>query len=139
MTPRMTRQATGTFTVQIAPVPLADGAADSTLARMTLAKTFEGDLKGTGRGEMLSAGSAATGSAGYVAIERVSGTLHGHRGSFALQHSGTLNRGVPQLSVTVVPESGRDELVGLSGRLQIIIEGGAHRYILDYELPEAPR
>jgi hypothetical protein len=87
---------------------------------------------------MLSAMGSVKGSAGYVAIERITATLHGRRGSFVLQHSGTMTRGTSQLSVTVVPDSATDELTGLAGRMNIIIEAGKHAYEFDYTLDETP-
>jgi hypothetical protein len=102
---------------------------------MSLAKRFHGDLEGTSQGQMLAAATAVKGSAGYVAIELVTGALGGRRGSFVLQHSGTMTRGTPQLTIAVVPDSGTDELAGLQGRMTITIEGGAHSYELDYSLP----
>jgi hypothetical protein len=131
----MTR-ATGTFDVKLAPLPAYDSTPDSKLGRLSVDKQFRGDLDATSKGEMLSAATNVKNSAGYVAIERVSGTLNGHQGSFVLQHSGTMNRGAPQLSVTVVPDSGTDQLVGLSGTLAIIIApDGKHSYEFDYTLP----
>jgi len=131
----MSGHATGLFEVKMSPAPLADATADASLGRMQLDKTFSGDLVGTGKGEMLMAGTAVKGSAGYVAIEHVSGTLGGRSGSFVLQHTGTMNRGAPRLSVTVVPDSGTGELAGLAGTLAIIIKDGQHRYEFDYTLP----
>jgi hypothetical protein len=132
--------ATGTFTVKMSPLPLAhpEIEADPAFGRMRLEKTFTGELSATGKGEMLSAGTATKGSAGYVAIECVTGTLNGRRGSFALQHTGTMNRGAPELSVTVVPDSGTEQLTGLAGKLAILIEGGEHRYEFTYTLPTQP-
>lgn len=130
----MSTHATGNFEVKLHPQPLSDPSADATLGRLSIDKQFSGDLKATSRGEMLSAGTATKGSAGYVAIERVSGTLHGRTGTFVLQHSGTMNRGEPQLSVTVVPDSGTAQLTGLTGRMAIIIDGGKHSYDFDYTL-----
>jgi len=101
---------------------------------MSLDKQYSGDLDATARGEMLSYMSGVKGSAGYVAMERVTGTLAGRSGSFVLQHSATMNRGVPQLSVTVVPDSGADELTGIAGSLTIVIEGGKHSYEFEYTL-----
>jgi putative acetyltransferase len=136
----MSTRATGLFEVRMSPAPLGDAGADATLGRMLLDKTFSGDLVGTGKGEMLMAGTAVKGSAGYVAIEHVRGTLGGRTGGFVLQHTGTMNRGEPQLSVTVVPDSGTGELVGLAGTLAIIIKDGKHRYEFDYTLPaQEPR
>jgi hypothetical protein len=134
----MTR-ATGTFDVKLNPLPAYDSTPGTTLARLSLDKQFHGDLDATSKGEMLSAATAIKNSAGYVAIERVSGTLNGQQGSFVLQHNGTMNRGAPQLSVTVVPDSGTDQLVGLSGNLAIIIApDGKHSYQFDYTLPTSP-
>ena len=131
----MTR-ATGTFDVKLNTLPAYDSTPGTTLARLSLDKQFHGDLDATSKGEMLSAATAIKNSAGYVAIERVSGTLNGQQGSFVLQHNGTMNRGAPQLSVTVVPDSGTDQLVGLSGNLAIIIApDGKHSYEFDYTLP----
>ncbi len=129
--------ARGSFDVKVTPVPLHEAGQHPMLARLTLDKRFHGDLDAASHGEMLSAGSVVKGSAGYVAIERVEGTLAGRRGSFALQHSGTMTRGVPSLTVTVVPDSGTEELTGLSGRMQIIISGKDHAYEFDYEIAPA--
>jgi hypothetical protein len=129
--------ARGPFDVKVTPAPLHDAGQHPTLARMTLDKRFHGDLDAVSHGEMLSAGSAVKGSAGYVAIERVDGTLSGRRGSFALQHFGTMTRGVPSLTVTVVPDSGTNELAGLAGHMQIIISGKDHAYEFSYEISPA--
>jgi len=134
----MSMIARGRFTVTLAPQPLSDVAEGATLGRMSIDKVFSGDLDGSSRGEMLSVMGAIKGSAGYVAMERVTATLHGHHGSFALQHSGTMDRGAPSLSVSVVPDSGTGELTGLSGRMQIEITGGEHFYTFEYVLPAAP-
>ena len=134
----MTTRAAGTFDVKLSPLPAYNDAEGAMLGRLSLDKTFQGDLTATSRGEMLSAGTAVKGSAGYVAIERVSGTLHGRSGSFVLQHSGTMDRGVPQLVVSVVPDSGTDELTGLAGTMRIDIESGAHSYVFDYTLGGSP-
>ncbi len=130
--------AKGTFTVKLQPQPPDAGPADATLGRMSIDKQFSGDLEGTSVGQMLSALTAVEGSAGYVAIEKVSGTLHGRSGTFVLQHSGTMTRGAPQLSVTVVPDSGTGPLAGLSGRMAIDIADGKHSYDFEYTLDEAP-
>jgi hypothetical protein len=127
----MTR-ATGPFDVKVLPQTPAEGE-EAAIGRMLLDKRFHGDLDATSKGQMLAAGTAVKGSAGYVAMELVSGTLHGRRGTFVLQHSGTMNRGEPSLTVTVVPDSGTEELTGLSGRMNIIIAEG-HSYEFDYEL-----
>ena len=126
----VTTRATGTFEVTLTPQPIAG----ELLSRMTIAKQFHGDLEGTSQGEMLAAGTATQGSAGYVAIERVTGTLNGRTGTFALQHSGTMTRGAPELVITVVPDSGTGQLVGLTGKMTIIIEGKKHSYTFDYSL-----
>src|SRR5262249_28072353 len=120
---------TGPFEVKLAPQPT-----DAALGRMSLDKQFHGDLEATSKGEMLAASTAVKGSAGYVAIERVSGTLHGRRGTFVLQHSGTMTRGAGVLTITVVPDSGTDELAGLAGTMAIDIADGRHAYTFDYTL-----
>jgi hypothetical protein len=104
------------------------------LGRFTLDKQFGGDLEGTSKGQMLSAGTSVQGSAGYVAIERVTGTLHGRSGSFVLQHTGTMTRGAPQLTVSIVPDSGTGQLAGLAGTMTLDIAGGNHLYELQYTL-----
>ena len=134
----MTARAKGSFEVDIAPLAVNDKAADSGVGRMSLNKTFLGDLDATSKGEMLTAMTAVKGSAGYVAIERVDGKLNGRAGTFALQHSGTMTRGEPTLSITVVPDSGTGELTGLAGKLTIKIEDKTHFYEFDYTLPEKP-
>ncbi|MGC2332800.1 MAG: DUF3224 domain-containing protein [Candidatus Acidiferrales bacterium] len=131
----MSNHARGTFEVKMAPLPADDPAGDASLGRMSIDKQFHGDLEGTGKGQMLSAMTNVKGSAGYVAMEKVSGTLKGRSGSFVLQHSGTMNRGVPQLIVSVVPDSATDQLAGLTGVLEIIIEGAKHSYHFEYSLP----
>jgi hypothetical protein len=130
----MTR-ASGTFEVKVSPQAM-DDKGDPLLGRMSLDKQFHGDLDATSKGEMLSAGTNVKGSAGYVAIERVSGTLQGHKGSFVLQHSGTMTRGVPQLSISVVPDSGTGQLTGLTGKMNINIVDGKHFYDFEYALAE---
>ncbi len=128
--------AKGTFNVTIAPQKPEDGVGDPLIGRMSIDKQFHGDLEARSLGQMLAAMSPVKGSAGYVAIERVVGTLNGKKGSFVLQHQGTMARGVPGLSVTVVPDSGTEELVGLTGSMKINIEGGAHSYEFDYAFAE---
>jgi hypothetical protein len=131
----MTKQATGEFNVKI--VPQMDREVEG-LNRMTIDKQFHGDLEAATQGQMLSARTGIRDSAGYVAIERVEGTLHGRHGSFVLQHSGTMNRGKPALTVSVVPDSGTGELAGLGGTLTINIENGKHFYDFAYYLPDEP-
>ncbi|HKN76010.1 MAG TPA: DUF3224 domain-containing protein [Candidatus Acidoferrum sp.] len=129
--------ASGTFEVKLSAQKADNTAAESAkLGRMSIEKQFHGDLEGTSAGEMLSVGTEVKGSAGYVAMERVSGTLHGRTGTFALQHSGTMTRSEPQLSVTVVPDSGTGELLGIAGKLAIRIADGKHFYEFEYTLPE---
>ena len=101
---------------------------------MSIEKQLHGDLEATSQGEMLSYMTNTQGSAAYVAIEKVTGTLGGRKGSFVLQHNATMNRGTPQLSITVVPDSGTGELTGLSGRMEIQIVEGKHFYELEFEL-----
>jgi hypothetical protein len=105
---------------------------------MSIDKQFHGDIEATSKGQMLAAMTEVPGSAGYVAMERVSGLLHGHKGTFSLQHSGTMTRGVGQLTILVVPDSATGELLGLAGRMAINIAEGKHSYEFDYTLPEAP-
>jgi Protein of unknown function (DUF3224) len=130
----MTNKAAGTFTVKIVPQTERTIAL---LSRMTIDKEIHGDLEASTQGQMLAAGTAIPNSAGYVAIERVEGTLHGKKGSFVLQHNATMNRGVPSLNITVVPDSGTDELTGLSGIFTVIIEEGKHSYEFVYTLSDS--
>jgi hypothetical protein len=134
----VTTRASGPFEVKLNPVPAAHSSAGALLGRMSIDKQFHGDLDATSEGEMLTAGTAVKGSAGYVAIERVSGTLHGLTGTFVLQHSGTMTRGAPQLTITVVPDSGTGELTGLAGTMTINIVDGKHSYDFEYTLAGAP-
>ena len=133
----MSQQATGSFDVKLAPQPPEADAGGAALGRMWIDKQFHGDLAATSRGQMLAAQGNVKGSAGYVALERVEGALDGRSGAFVLQHSGSMDRGAPSLSVTVVPDSGTGELAGLTGRMDIVIEGGAHSYTFHYSLPDA--
>lgn len=132
----MTSRASGTFEVKVAPLTLAS--ADETRGRFSLDKQFQGDFTGSGQGEMLTAVGVVQGSAVYVAIERVSGTLHGRSGAFALHHTGIMTRGVQQLSITVVPDSGTEQLEGIAGTMTITISDRKHLYELDYTLPNVP-
>ncbi len=131
----MSMVAKGTFTVKLAPMPFEGQPEGTTLGRMSIDKQISGDLDASTRGQMLSAMTATKGSAGYVAIERVEGTLHGKTGSFVLQHTGTINRGEPSLSVTVVPDSATGQLAGLRGDFKIIVSEGRHSYEFTYTLP----
>ncbi len=132
----MTQQASGTFQVKLSPQAPA-GSEEPSVGRLLLDKVFSGDLEATGAGQMLSLRTEVENSAGYVAIERVTGRLHGRQGSFALQHGGSMNRGAPSLSIRVVPDSGSGELRGLSGEMVLDQSGGGHAYTLTYTLPEA--
>jgi hypothetical protein len=133
----MTVHAGGTFEVKLAVQrPDSQEAESAGLGRMSIDKQFHGDLEATSKGEMLSVITEVNGSAGYVAIERVSGTMHGRSGSFVLQHSGTMTRGAPQMCVTVVPDSATGQLLGLAGTMTVKIAEGKHFYELDYTLPE---
>jgi hypothetical protein len=130
--------AIGTFEVKI--TPQSDGKPeDAPIGRMLIDKQLHGDLEATTKGQMLAFSTEVKGSAGYVAMERVTGTLHGRTGSFVLQHNASMNRGAPQLSITVVPDSGTGQLTGLTGKFDIqIAADGKHSYTFEYTLPEAP-
>ena len=127
-------KASGTFDVRMTPQTSADGSA---VARFILDKTFQGDLQGTSKGQMLAVSTVVEGSAGYVAMEKVTATLAERKGSFALQHSGTMTRGTPELIISVVPDSGADQLVGISGTMEIKITDGKHFYSFDYNIAPA--
>ena len=129
--------ARGSFDVRVTPQMPGDTSEGAAIGRMTLDKQFHGDLDAKSKGQMLSAGTAVEGSAGYVAMELVSGVLNGRAGTFVLQHSATMTRGAPQLSITVVPDSGTGQLTGLAGRMSIIIVDGKHSYEFDYTLVES--
>ena len=128
---------TGEFSVKMQPEATSALAGDTGVGRMSLDKQYHGALQATGKGEMLAYMDSALGSGVYVAIERVEGTLDGRRGGFLLHHRGIMERGAPSLAVAVVPDSGRDGLEGLSGTLNIRIEGGKHYYDFDYQLADA--
>jgi len=133
----VTTRAIGTFDVKLTPQAAEDQGGGAAVGRLTLDKRFHGDLEATSKGQMLAARTGVQGSAGYVAIELVSGTLHGRTGTFVLQHSGTMDRGAPQLTVTVVPDSGTGELVGLAGSMVIDVADGKHSYVFEYTLTGA--
>jgi len=125
--------ARGPFEVKVTPVP---GGEANGVGRMKVEKTFRGELRGTSQFEMLTGMGSVKGSGAYVAIERVEGELAGRKGTFLLQHAGTMDRGAQSLSITVVPDSGTGELEGLVGRMRIAIAAdGAHSYDLEYSLP----
>ena len=135
----MSQLAKGSFTVEIKPEGVPDAHEGVSTGRMSLRKRFEGDLAAVGQGEMLTALTPFKGSAGYVAIERVTGTLHGRAGSFVFQHSGTMNQGAQQLSIRVVPGSGTGQLAGIEGNFRLEVVEGKHLYEFEYTLPGAPR
>jgi hypothetical protein len=131
-------RASGTFDVKLAPQASDLAPEGPNLGRMSIDKQYHGDLTATGKGEMITAaGIAVKESAAYSAVERVSGSLHGKQGSFALQHTGVMDRGTPNLTITVVPDSGTGALAGLTGKMDIIIEGKQHSYVLDYEIKKS--
>jgi len=127
----MTKRANGTFEVKLTP---QDDGPEAVVGRMTIDKQFQGDIEGTSKGLMLMASSGVAGSAGYVAIEKVTGTVGGRRGTFYLQHNGIMTRGEGQLAIIVIPDTGTDELVGLSGTMDIVITDRQHSYEFDYSL-----
>lgn len=133
----MAIHAEGSFDVKNAPLAADEALAGTGIGRFALDKQYHGDLEATAKGEMLGAGNPASGTAGYVAIEQVTGTLQGRGGSFALQHFGTMDGGKFELKVTIVPGSGTGDLAGIAGSLTITIASGKHTYTLDYTLPEA--
>ncbi len=128
----------GTFDVKLAPQTPSDSS-EGAVGRMTIDKQFQGDLIASSKGEMLAIMSGSVKeSAGYVAMEKVTGALQGRKGSFALQHSGTMNRGVQSLTLTVVPDTGTGDLTGISGAMKIIITDGKHFYDFDYTITKTP-
>jgi hypothetical protein len=130
-----TMHATGPFEVKLAP---QDDKIDPALGRMTIDKQYHGDLEGTGKGQMLTGATDVKTSGVYVAVEKVSGTLKGRKGTFLLYHQGIMDKGKPQLSIQVVPDSGTDELAGLMGKMNVVIAaGGKHSYEFEYTLPDA--
>ena len=131
----VTMTARGTFEVKMTPQP-PDDSAGGGFDRLFGEKQFHGELDATSKGQMLGAGTAVEGSGGYVALELVTGKLNGRRGSFILQHKGTMRKGVYVMHVTVVPDSGTDELAGIAGTMTIIIEGSKHSYNFEYTLGE---
>jgi hypothetical protein len=130
-------RATGNFDVTLNPLPMDNNPGIEGVGRMSIDKQYHGELEATGKGQMLTGATAIKNSAGYVAIERVTGTLKGRKGSFILQHNGIMTRGSPSLVISVVPDSGTDQLDGLRGTMSIRIEGGKHYYDLTYTLGTA--
>ena len=134
----MTKVAKGTFEVKVTPLAAEDNIGDPTIGRLALDKTWSGDVSGTSKGQMLGSQSETEkGSGGYVAMERFTGTVQGKKGSFSLQHHGTMGGGKFEINVYVVPGTGAGELAGISGTLKIIIDGARHSYELEYSLPSA--
>ena len=132
--------ARGTFVVKMGPAEASALAQQAGVGRMTIDKTFSGDIDGTSKGEMLMGATDSTGAMAYVALERVTGTVNGRNGSFLLMHNASMLKCDPAsgvMQVRVVPQSGTDELASLSGQLTITIEGSKHSYVLEYELPAA--
>ena len=136
----MSQRVTGPFQVKVTPQkPDTQIARAANLGRLTIDKRFHGELEAISKGEMLATQTEVKGSAAYVAMERVTGTLKGRSGSFVLQHSATMNRGKPASSVTVVPDSGTGELKGLTGKMNIIVApDGAHSYEFDFRVEPQP-
>ena len=133
----MAHHAAGTFDITLAPQkPDSKATEGAALSRMSIEKEFHGDLEANSLGEMLSAITDVKGSAAYVALERVNGKLLGRTGTFLLQHNGTMTRGIPHLTVAVVPDSGTGELHELSGTMTLRNEGGQHFYTFDFVLPD---
>lgn len=127
--------AKGTFEVKVTPLPPEENIGDATIGRLSLDKQFSGDIVGTAKGQMLGIGTDIKESAGYVAAERVHATVNGKKGSFALQHSGTMQAGKFDLTISIVPDSGTGELKGIAGTMKIVIDSGKHSYELSYTLP----
>lgn len=134
----VTLQASGRFDVKLSPQDQDDTSEKSFLGRMSIDKEFHGDLEATSSGQMLGVQTSTPGSAGYVAMELVSGALQGRSGTFVLQHSSTMARGVPRQSVTVVPDSATGQLQGLAGEMTIEVSDGEHHYHFAYTLPALP-
>lgn len=130
----MKTHATGTFEVKALPLPTDSGVDTGGFGRMSLDKQFSGDLVGTSLGQMVYARTAVEGSGGYVALERVTGTLNGRHGSFVLMHNGTMEQGAQEIRIAVVPGSGTGALTGLAGTMKIVIEGGKHSYEFEYTI-----
>src|SRR2546423_10724451 len=130
----MIQHATGTFEVKLTPHD--DKSDDQSMGRMSIEKQWQGDLVGTSKGQMLTGGDFKTGSAGYVAMEKFTGTVKGRKGTFIMQHSATMIAGQGDLTITVVPDSGTEELKGIGGKLTIKIENGKHFYDFEYALPQ---
>lgn len=129
------KQASGTFDVALALLPVENVTDEAMMQRRSLDKTFHGALDGRSKGQMLSIGTSTMGSGVYVAVERVEATLDGKSGAFSLHHTGIMNRGAPTLTITVVPDSGTGSLTGITGAMTIDIREKQHYYTFDYDLP----
>jgi len=128
--------ASGTFDVTITPAPDDDHSDNGALGRMTVDKVYYGDLEGRAVAQMLTGMSPTEKTSGvYVAMERVTATINGRKGSFILHHTGIMDRGAQNLKITVVPDSGTDQLTGITGTMTIDIRDGKHFYTFDYRLP----
>lgn len=135
----MSGQANGTFEVKVKPLPEDEKVPGVTVGRMSIDKQFKGDIEGTSKGEMMTAGTPVKGSAGYVAVEVVTAALKGRTGSFTLLHQATMkHEGDFKMSLVVIPDSGAGQLEGLTGSMEIIIEGAKHSYRFNYTLPDRP-
>jgi len=131
----VTMHATGTFVVKMAPAEASAIGQQAGIGRMTIDKTFSGMLEGTSQGEMLTAGTEATGAGAYVALERITGSIDSHKGEFLLMHDGTMLKNSPGAwHVVIVPNSGTGELAGIAGKMTIIIAGGKHSYEFAYTI-----
>ncbi len=133
----VTKPATGTFEVKVTPIAAEENVGDPTIGRLSLDKQFSGALTATSKGQMLGFQGEPAGTGGYVAMERVNGTLDGKKGGFLLQHIGTMADAKFELNVSVIPGSGTGELLGIAGKMSIIIEGGKHSYVFEYSLLKA--
>jgi len=131
-TPKMSEHANGTFEVKLTPQD--DKTEDKSMGRMTLEKQWQGEVQGTSTGQMLTGGDVKTGSAGYVAMEKFTGSVKGRKGTLIFQHSATMTSGKGDLMITVVPGSGTEELKGIAGKVTIKIENGKHFYDFEYNL-----
>jgi hypothetical protein len=132
----MSKLASGTFTVAMTSRAASQKTGASTTEQFTLAKQYSGALEAEGQGEMLTALAETAGSGAYVAIETIAGTLDGRTGGFVVQHAGTMGGGAEQLAITIVPDSGYGQLLGIRGSLAIERRDGGHQYTLTYELGE---
>jgi hypothetical protein len=132
----VSRLAKGNFDVKVSPISTADSMDTGGFGRLALAKSFQGDLVGTSVGQMIASSDGRSGSGGYVALEKVTGTLHGRTGSFVLMHNGTMTPKSMEMRISVVPESGTGELAGIEGSFKILIEGKQHFWEFAYTLPQ---